>query len=178
MKILDCVIIGAGPAGLTVATYLTRFRRSVIVLDGGRSRAEMIPISRNYPGFPAGVSGAELIGRLREQAKNCGSLIISGKADSLQKIGELFRITANEEIFLSKNIVLSTGIQDKPLPVDNWEESICKGLIRLCPICDAWEAPGNKVAIISTVEQGGHHAKFLRTYFKSVDLYLYPTGSL
>ncbi|MGN6524801.1 MAG: FAD-dependent oxidoreductase, partial [Burkholderiaceae bacterium] len=50
--LLDCIIIGAGPAGLTAATYLARFRRRIAVLDGGASRASYIPCSHNYPGFP------------------------------------------------------------------------------------------------------------------------------
>lgn len=58
---LDCVVIGAGPAGLTAAIYLARFMRHVTVLDSGASRASLIPISHNYPGFPEGISGGELL---------------------------------------------------------------------------------------------------------------------
>lgn len=54
---VDCLIIGAGPAGLTAAIYLARFRRTVALLDGGLSRASRIPVSHNYPGFPQGISG-------------------------------------------------------------------------------------------------------------------------
>jgi HI0933-like protein len=59
----DAVIIGGGPAGLTAAIYLGRFRRSVLVIDAGESRASRIPISRNHPGFPDGIVGAELVVR-------------------------------------------------------------------------------------------------------------------
>ncbi|MGK2915436.1 MAG: NAD(P)-binding protein [Porticoccaceae bacterium] len=55
---LDCLIVGAGPAGLTAAIYLARYRRRILVVDAGQSRAALIPITHNYPGFPHGVSGA------------------------------------------------------------------------------------------------------------------------
>src|SRR5438270_334356 len=67
-ELLDCAIVGAGPAGLTAATYLARFRRNIHVFDAGNSRARYIPLSHNCPGFPEGVSGAELLQRLRAQA--------------------------------------------------------------------------------------------------------------
>lgn len=63
---LDCLIIGAGHAGLTAAIYLARYRRRILLVDAGQSRAVLIPIMHNYPGFPNGVSGAELLTRLRE----------------------------------------------------------------------------------------------------------------
>src|SRR5689334_9698662 len=60
----DCLIVGGGPAGLIAAIYLARFRRDVRVIDAGASRASLIPTSHNYPGFPDGISGPELLARL------------------------------------------------------------------------------------------------------------------
>jgi len=57
---VDCVIVGAGAAGLTAAIYLARFRRSVRLIDAGSSRALLIPLSHNFSGFPDGISGADL----------------------------------------------------------------------------------------------------------------------
>lgn len=56
----DCLIIGGGPAGLTAAIYLARFHLSVLLVDGGRSRAAMIPVTHNHPGFSGGIAGSEL----------------------------------------------------------------------------------------------------------------------
>jgi thioredoxin reductase (NADPH) len=56
-KIYDCIIIGGGPAGLTAAIYLARYRRQIVLIDSGESRAALIPESHNYPGFQNGVSG-------------------------------------------------------------------------------------------------------------------------
>ena len=68
--ILDCLIIGGGPAGLTAAIYLARFHLDILVVDGGKSRAAWIPCTRNHAGYPDGISGKELLQRMRDQAAN------------------------------------------------------------------------------------------------------------
>ena len=75
-RLLDCLVVGAGPAGLTAATYLARFHRDFIVVDAGKSRARWIPTSHNCPGFPFGVAGPELLAKLRTQATEYGSVIV------------------------------------------------------------------------------------------------------
>jgi thioredoxin reductase (NADPH) len=74
---LDCLIIGGGPAGLLAAVYLGRYRRRVRVMDAGESRAAKIPESHNYPGF-FGMGGTELLRRLREQGEQYGAQVTSG----------------------------------------------------------------------------------------------------
>ena len=69
---LDTLIVGAGPAGLTAAVYLARFRRKVLFADTGESRADRIPTSRNLPGFAQGLHGRTLLERLPEQAQAYG----------------------------------------------------------------------------------------------------------
>lgn len=61
-QLLDCLVVGAGPAGLTAGIYLRRFHRNVVIVDAGDSRARRIPLSHNYPGFPDGIDGEELLG--------------------------------------------------------------------------------------------------------------------
>ena len=90
-QLLDCVVVGGGPAGLTAAIYLARFRRSFAVVDSGVSRASWIPLSRNYPGFPEGVSGDDLLGRMREQAERYGAHIFQDEAKDLEQVEQGFR---------------------------------------------------------------------------------------
>ena len=75
---LDCLVIGGGPAGLTAAIYLGRFRRRFAVVDAGDSRALLIPKSHNHAGFPEGIGGRELPARMRAQAENYGLALIKG----------------------------------------------------------------------------------------------------
>ena len=74
----DVLIIGAGPAGLTAATYLGRFLRRVLVADAGEPRACWIPVSHNMPGFPAGITGGAILSRMRDQAEEYGAVIEAG----------------------------------------------------------------------------------------------------
>jgi thioredoxin reductase (NADPH) len=66
---LHCLIVGAGPAGLTAAIYLARFHLKLKVIDAGNSRASLIPCTRNHAGYPDGISGEELIARMKAQAQ-------------------------------------------------------------------------------------------------------------
>jgi thioredoxin reductase (NADPH) len=70
---IDCLVIGGGPAGLTAAIYLARFHLDVIVADGGNSRALQIPCTHNHAGFPDGISGLDLLTRMRSQAIKYGA---------------------------------------------------------------------------------------------------------
>ena len=69
---VECLIVGGGPAGLTAAIYLARYRRRIAVVDGGSSRAALIPVSHNYPGFANGISGSDLLKTLRSQVREFG----------------------------------------------------------------------------------------------------------
>ena len=89
----DVLVVGAGPAGLTAATYLARFHRRFAVVDAGMSRARWIPASHNCPGFPHGIGGGELLGRLREQAERYGARIESGR-----KLYQRERVSAGEVV--------------------------------------------------------------------------------
>ena len=73
--ILDCLIVGGGPAGLTAAIYLARFHLDILVVDGGKSRASWIPCTRNVSGFTDGIGGKELLKRMCDQARNYGAKI-------------------------------------------------------------------------------------------------------
>src|SRR5687768_8269789 len=86
----DCLIIGGGPAGLTAAVYLARYRRKVVVVDSGGSRASLIPASHNCPGFPGGVGGEELLARLRCQAAHYGVDTVPVEITALQRKGNVF----------------------------------------------------------------------------------------
>ena len=94
---LDCLIIGGGPAGLTAATYLARYRRIARVIDSGASRARQIPLSHNYPGFK-GIAGPDLLRRLRDQAETFGADIRSGEGSASKNRQDQAPITATIDL--------------------------------------------------------------------------------
>ena len=175
MKSVDCLIVGAGPAGLTAAIYLARFHREVIVADGGSSRASLIPVSHNYPGFPEGINGMDLVARLREQTATYGVKIIAGLVTQLDKQRDLFESTLNGEVIFSKSLLLATGVQDEHPQIEEWSEAISKGILRLCPICDGYDVTDQNIGLISTAVCSSAHSLFLRTYSKNVTLFCSPS---
>ena len=83
VKSVDCLVIGAGPAGMTAATYLARFRRSVVVADDADSLASGIPVSHNIPGFADGLAGPDLLRRHREQLSIYGIVPRPGRIQAV-----------------------------------------------------------------------------------------------
>src|SRR5918999_5955818 len=105
---LDCLIVGGGPAGLTAAIYLARYRRVTRLVDCRESRAALIPESHNYPGF-RGIGGSELLGRLRDQALLHGAVLEEGRVTALERPGNSdFVARCGSKEFRAKCIVLAT----------------------------------------------------------------------
>ena len=175
MTILDCVIVGAGPAGLTAAIYLARYRRSIALVDAGQSRAAYIPTSHNYPGFPDGISGVELLGRLRAQASRYGAQVTEGCVDAIERRDGTFTTRVGEARFASRTVLIATGVVDKKPVMEDLEEAIAAGCIRLCPICDGHEVIDRKVAVYGPAATSTAHAEFMCTFTGNLTL-LVPAG--
>lgn len=167
---VDVLVIGAGPAGLTAATYLGRFLRRVLVADGGEPRAGWIPVSHNMPGFPAGVSGPSLLERLRAQALEYGAALEVGRVDQLRLGHGGFEATLNGRVVTASAVLLATGVVDKLPDLPGVTDAVREGLVRICPICDAYEARDSRVAVIGDDDAGVREAAFLRTFTDDVTL--------
>jgi thioredoxin reductase (NADPH) len=166
----DAIVIGAGPAGLIAATYLARFRRSAIVLDGGLPRALWIPESHNTPGFPGGIGGRELIARLRRQAETFGAQIVTGRATSLRQDAEGFTVDVEGIGITGRLVLMATGLVDNKADIPGLEDAILQSLVRMCPICDAFEARGRRIAVLGDGDLGVREARFLRDFSDDVTL--------
>ena len=166
----EVLIIGAGPAGLTAATYLARFRRRVLVADGGAPRACWIPVSHNLPGFPQGITGEAILGRMTEQALEFEAVIEPGRVDGLKRGGDGFAARLNGREVRMRAVLLATGVMDHHPDLPGVERAIERALVRICPICDGYEAIDKAVAIIGRDDRGVREAAFLRTYSNRVTL--------
>lgn len=167
----DALIIGGGPAGLLAAVYLARFRRRVIVLNSGKSRAALIPRTRNTPGFPDGIEGPVLLERLLRQATEYGAEHIAAKAERVCRQDDGgFRVETDDARFEARTLLLATGVTNVELPLDDHDGAVRKGLLRYCPICDAHEVIGKRIAIVGNSARSASEADFLRTYSKDVSL--------
>ena len=172
--ILDCLIVGGGPAGLTAAIYLARFHLDILVVDAGKSRASWIPCTRNHAGFPDGISGNELLERMRAQACKYGAKIETEFITKLERDDEagLFTATWGSGCRQSRAVLLATGVTNRRPPIDEdlHEDALARGLIRYCPICDGFEVTDKKVGVIGSDSHGVAEALFLRGYTADVTL--------
>ncbi|HEU5286352.1 MAG TPA: NAD(P)/FAD-dependent oxidoreductase [Sphingomicrobium sp.] len=171
-KPLDCLIVGGGPAGLTAAIYLARFHLDILLVDAGKSRAAMIPCTHNHAGFPDGISGKELIGRMKEQAQLYGARIVEDHVTRLDCEGELFTAEWGSGSVSAKTVLLATGVANRRPPMDEGlhDEALARGLIRYCPICDGYEVTDKKVGVIGSDSHGVAEALFLRGFTRDVTL--------
>jgi thioredoxin reductase (NADPH) len=166
--IIDCLVVGAGPAGLTAALYLRRFHRRVIVADAGASRALRIPKSHNYPGFPDGVTGAELLDRLRRQFADVGGEVARARVTGIvQGDGGFVADVAGARI-MARNVLLATGVVDNEPPLPGVEALRAAGLLRQCPICDGYEHTGRRIGVVGRGEHGVRETLFLRDFSDDV----------
>lgn len=170
--ILDCLIVGGGPAGLTAALYLARFRRRVRLVDSGASRARWIPTSHNLPGFPEGMHGEDLIGALTRQAGAYGVTVEPLFLKALERRGEGFAATLADGPATFATVLLATGVVETVPPNPGMAEAIKQGIVRVCPICDGYEARGRKVGVLGDGDHAAREALFLRTYARDVTLLL------
>ncbi len=171
MRRVDVLVIGAGPAGLTAATYLARFRRSVLVADGGKPRACWIPVSHNMPGFPEGITGDDILKRLTLQAEEYGAVVQSGRVVSIHREDGDFVACIDAETVRARAVLLATGVVDRRPPLPGVDDAIETSLVRICPICDGYEATGKRVAVIADDDLGLREAAFIRGYSDQVTLF-------
>jgi thioredoxin reductase (NADPH) len=177
--VLDCLIVGGGPAGLTAAIYLARFHLSVSVVDSGKSRAALIPLSRNHAGFPEGISGPDLLGRMRRQAEQYGAGLQSGEVSRLSREANIFLADVGARAVRARTVLLATGVTNRrPSVMDDrcHDQAMARGLLRYCPICDAYEVTDKSIAVLGTGERGYKEALFLRSYSADVTL-IAPDGA-
>lgn len=175
-KTADVIVIGGGPAGLTAAIYLSRFHLNTLVLDAGDSRAGLIPCTRNHAGYPDGITGFDLLGRMRRQAEAYGTVFRQATVTAIERDGDGFTVVADEAA-RGKAVLLATGVTNNRPPMDDalHARALQAGLLRYCPICDGYEVTDTRVGVLGTGTRGYKEAVFLRSYTADVTL-IAPDG--
>ncbi len=168
----DSLIVGGGPAGLTCALYLARLRRRVLLVDDGQSRAARIPCSHNYPGFPDGVAGRDLVAAMRLQAARHGVSFASGHVHALRRDDGRFLAEWAEGRAHARTVMLATGAGDVEPRMPHLRQALQEGALRYCPVCDGYEASGRRVGILGDGEAGLHEALYLRQFTPHLRLFV------
>jgi thioredoxin reductase (NADPH) len=174
----DCIIIGAGPAGLTAAIYLARYYLKIRLFDSGNSRAAMIPCTLNHAGFPQGISGKELLARMLEQARKYGAICEEKRVEHLARDDGCFTVGTDSGTHRARAVLIATGVMNhRPPEMDDalHDEAVARGLIRYCPVCDGYEVTDKRLAVIGSGSHGTREAEFLRGYTADLAL-ISPLG--
>ncbi|MES2095396.1 MAG: NAD(P)/FAD-dependent oxidoreductase [Pseudomonadota bacterium] len=168
----DCIIIGAGPAGLTAAIYLARFHLRIRLFDNGSSRAALIPRTNNHAGYPEGIPGVDLLLLMRRQAERFGAVREEADVTAIERDGDNFIVRVGDRVVAGRTVLLATGVvNNRPdMPRDVHDAALAKGLIRYCPICDGYEVTDKRVGVIGTGDHGMREALFIRGFTKQVTL--------
>jgi thioredoxin reductase (NADPH) len=178
----DVVIIGSGPAGLTAAIYTARANLSPLILEGEPSSTSDQPGGQlmltteveNFPGFPDGIMGPELMSNMRAQAARFGADFITTKATRVDFSERPFKIwtgkpDAPEPTYLAHSVIVSTGAQSLMLGLEEESRLIGHGL-STCATCDGFFFRGQHIAVVGGGDSAVEEANFLTRFADTVTL--------
>lgn len=168
----DSIIIGSGPAGLTAAIYLSRAGLKNALFCGPEPGGQLISTTEveNFPGFPDGILGSELMDKIEIQAKKFGTKFISDIINKISKSDDAFVLTTiSGEKFKAKSIIISTGSSAKYLNIEGEKENIGHG-VSACATCDGFFYSGKDVVVIGGGDSAMEEALYLTRFASKVTL--------
>ena len=167
----DVIIIGSGPAGLTAAIYTTRANLKTLLIAGGKWGGQLMltTLVENYPGFPEGIQGPDLMMAMRKQAEKFGAEIINSDFVSGDFSKSPFKITAGDKTYEGKSMIISTGADPKWLDIPGEKEKIGRG-ISSCAPCDAFFFKGKNVIVVGGGDSAMEEALVLTNFANSVTM--------
>ena len=171
------IIIGSGPAGLTSAIYTARASLAPLVIEGEPSSTSDQPGGQlmltteveNFPGFPEGIMGPELMSRFREQASRFGAEFITEKVTKVDFSARPFRVWIRDTEYKAQSIIVSTGAQSLMLGLPRETELIGHG-VSTCATCDGFFFRGHEIAVVGGGDSAIEEASFLTKFASKVNL--------
>ena len=169
---VPCLIIGSGPAGYTAAIYAARANLNPVMYMGSQPGGQLTITSdvENFPGYPDGIGGPELMQDLEKQARRFGTDIRYGMVTSVDFSGELKKVTVDFENEVTADaVIVATGATAKWLGLKNEERFYSKG-VSACAVCDGFFFRGQDVAVVGGGDTAAEEASYLAKLVRKVYL--------
>ena len=169
--IFDVIIIGSGPAGYTAGIYTSRGKLKTLIISGSLPGGQLMTTSEveNYPGFPNGIFGPELMMNMRQQAERFGSLIVDDEVIEVNFKETPFFVKTYSKEYLSKSIIVCTGASPRKLGILGEEVYGGRG-VSYCATCDGPFFKGEDIVVVGGGDTALEEATFLTKFGKSVKI--------
>jgi len=167
----DVIIIGGGPAGLTAAIYTSRARLKTLVIESYSVPGQAIITDsiENFPGFPEGINGFELVEKFKKQAEKFGAELIVKNVEKIEQLQDGWRIKAEDKTYTTLSIIIATGAHPRKLDVPGEHKFTGKG-VSYCATCDGALYRDKHVVVIGGGDTAIDEALFLTRFAKKVTL--------
>ena len=167
----NVVIVGSGPAGLTAAIYAARANLKPVVVEGMMVGGQLSITSdvENYPGFPKGIMGPDLMEQMHQQAERFGAEFIRGVVTQVDLSKKPFSVSLEDGELQTKTLIIATGASAKFLGIESEKQLLGKG-VSACATCDAFFFKGKKVVVVGGGDSAAEEATFLTKFASEVSI--------